>query len=346
MGKLIEQIAGWLMGMVGGLVMAVIFLFFLVWAIFTMPDVFTEGEPVAESGWTLPTLENDLPAGRQGKLVEYGYLLVSETPQWMGPQAKSHELRFSGNNLSCKNCHLESGTKPGSASFVGVTNRFPQFRGREGKMGTIEDRINGCMERSMNGTALPENSTQMKAIVAYMEWLSDGVPENIEAQYKGFTSIKIPDVKADLEIGKEIFTRECVTCHNDDGQGQRLAGGDSLKGYLYPPLWGNDTYNHGAGMNRIITAAEFIKGNMPLGVTVESPKLTDEEAFHVAAYIDSFKRPEKPNAEDDFPDKKLKPVSTPYGPWEDPFPAEQHKYGPFPPIMKYYEQEYGIKKSK
>jgi thiosulfate dehydrogenase len=264
----------------------------------------------------------------------------------MGPKAKSHELQFAGNNLSCKNCHLESGTKPGSASFVGVTNRFPQYRNREGKMGTIQERINGCMERSMNGKALPENSTQMKAIVAYMEWLSEDVPENVAAQYKGFVSLKIPDEKADLLRGKEVYERVCETCHAEDGQGQVLAGPDSVKGYLYPPLWGNDSYNHGAGMNRVITAAQFIKGNMPLGVTAGTPQLTDEEAFHVAAYIDSFKRPMKPDTDKDFPDKKLKPVSTPYGPWEDPFPADQHKYGPFPPIIKYYQQEYGIEKSK
>jgi len=344
MGKFIQQIAGWMMGMVGALVAAVLILIILIWGIVYNPEIFSNDGPVATE-WSLPSI-NNLPEGREGNLVKYGYLLVSESPKWMGPQARSHELRFSGNNLSCKNCHLESGTKAGSGSFVGVTNRFPQFRGREGKIGTIEERINGCMERSMNGKALPENSTQMKAIVAYMEWLSKDVPEEIAAQYEGFPPIRIPDVKADLNIGKEIFDRECVLCHNQDGQGQWLKGPDSTKGYLYPPLWGNDSYNHGAGMTRVITAAQFIKGNMPLGVTSTSPKLSDEEAFHVAAYIDSFSRPEKQNTEEDFPDKKLKPVSTPYGPWEDPFSAEQHKYGPFPPIIKYYEQEYGIKKSK
>lgn len=100
-------------------------------------------------------------------------------------------------------------------------------------------------------------------------------------------------------------------------------------------------------MHRIITAAEFIKGNMPyLLATWDNPVLSDDEAYHVAAYINSFDRPEKANKELDFPDKKLKPVSTPYGPWTDTFSAEQHKYGPFQPIMAYYEKEFSMKKSK
>jgi thiosulfate dehydrogenase len=100
-------------------------------------------------------------------------------------------------------------------------------------------------------------------------------------------------------------------------------------------------------MHRVITAAEFIKSNMPyLQATWDNPKLTDEEAFHVAGYINSFSRPHKANTENDYPDKTLKPISTPYGPWTDDFTEEQHKYGPYPPIMKYYQEKYGITKTK
>jgi thiosulfate dehydrogenase len=100
-------------------------------------------------------------------------------------------------------------------------------------------------------------------------------------------------------------------------------------------------------MHRIITASQFIKGNMPyLLATLENPVLTDDEAYHVAAYINSFERPQKTNPEIDFPDKKLKPVSTSYGPWMDRFSPEQHKFGPFQPMMEFYQKQYGIKKSK
>lgn len=115
-------------------------------------------------------------------------------------------------------------------------------------------------------------------------------------------------------------------CHGQDGQGQKIEGG---KGYTYPPLWGPDSYNDGAGMNRVITAAKFIKGNMPLGATHDSPILTDEEAFDVAAYINSFDRPQKANKEKDYPNLSKKPKDCSYPPYIDNISQEQHKYGPF-----------------
>jgi thiosulfate dehydrogenase len=263
----------------------------------------------------------------------------------MGPMATNPDMRFAGNNLACKNCHLDVGTRPGAGSWVGVVDRFPQFRGRENKIGTIEERINGCIERSMNGKVLPVESHQMKAIVAYMDWLGDDIPEQREKEFIGFAKIEIPETAASPVLGKAVYISECQVCHGDNGQGMLLP--DSTKGYLYPPLWGKDSYNHGAGMHRVLTAAQFIKGNMPWGLaTVDNPKLTDEESYHVAAYINSFDRPLKNNAAIDFPDRKLKPVSTPYGPWDDNFSREQHKYGPFGPILDYYESEYGITKTK
>lgn len=277
--------------------------------------------------------------------VKKGYYLTAETTKYMGPAAEDPKDRFSGNNLACTNCHLQKGAQAGSASWAGILERFPQFGGRGNRIGTIEDRINGCMERSMNGTKLPPDSDKLEAIVAYMDWLGEGLPENRKKEFKGYPKIKLPTVAVDLEKGKQVYTKECLLCHGENGQGvlNTVAG----YGYTYPPLWGPDSYNDGAGMYRVITAAEFIKSNMPyLQATWDNPKLTDEEAYNVAGYINSFPRPHKLNTENDYPDKKLKPVSTPYGPWVDDFSPLQHKYGPFQPIMEYYQKEYGITKTK
>ncbi len=307
------------------------------------PAIF-EAYLVDPANWRAKNIRMDLPKGERGKLIKYGHKLVSETPKWMGPDSDDDVLKFTGNHLSCTNCHLEGGTKRGAAAWIGISQRFPQFKGRENRNVTLKDRVNGCMERSMNGKKLPEESTQMEAIIAYMDWLSEGVPEEISQQYTGFPEIAIPNVKADLVKGKEIYTVECQTCHGEDGAGIKTANNST---YQFPPLWGQDTYNHGAGMNRVLTAAQFIKGNMPFGqATYEQPKLSDEEAFHVAAYINSFSRPVKQFTEQDFPDLVLKPVSTPYGPWADDFSEEQHKYGPFPPIISYYKDKHGITKKK
>lgn len=300
------------------------------------------GSRKTKSVWSPKNPLTDLSSASEE--VQYGYLLLSESSQHIGPAASRPEMRFAGNNLACKNCHLKTGTQAGSASWIGIADRFPQFRGRENKIGTLEERINGCMERSMNGKPLPVESEEMKAMVAYMEWLSEGVPDVKVATYKGFPKIVIPDEAAEPVKGKVVYVKHCQVCHGEDGQGIRLM--EEEKGYQYPPLWGTDTYNHGAGMHRVLTAAQFIKGNMPFGATRDNPILTDEEAYHVAAYINSFSRPEKQNTEVDFPDKKLKPVSTPYGPWVDDFSPEQHKFGPFPPIIAWYKAEYDIKKTK
>ncbi len=278
-------------------------------------------------------------------LVQQGYRLVTESSKYMGPGAASEDLRYTGNNLSCTNCHLIGGTREGSASWVGVTDRFPQFLGRANEMSSIQDRINGCMQRSMNGKKLPEDSPQMNAIVAYMEWLGSDLPADQMETYRGYARLNIPEVPVDLDRGRELYARDCAVCHGQDGQG--ISGPDPSQGYVYPPLWGPDSYNDGAGMHRVITAAEFILSNMPFGMATRgTPRLTDEEAYHVAGYINSFPRPHKAATEKDYPDLKLKPVSTPYGPWADDFSAEQHKYGPFPPIIEFYRENYNLTKTK
>lgn len=295
--------------------------------------------------WAPKDPEAEIAGGFIDPIVEYGYALVTETPSHIGPMAEDPEMHFAGNNLACVSCHLKGGTQAGAGSWIGVTDRFPQFRGRSNSEGTIEDRINGCMERSMNGKKLPEASKEMNAIVAYMEWLGEDFPKEREKEFKGFPEIEIPNMAVNLQKGKALYLKECAVCHGENGQGQKSK--DPSKVYNYPPLWGDDSFNDGAGMHRVLTAAQFIRSNMPFEqATWDNPKLTDEEAYHLAGYINSFSRPHKTFLENDFPDRKLKPVSTPYGPWADSFSAEQHKSGPFPPIIEFYRKKYKINKTK
>ena len=194
--------------------------------------------------------------------VKKGYYLISETSRYMGPGAAKTEDRYSGNNLACSNCHLQKGAQAGSGSWVGILERFPQFGGRGNKIGTIEDRINGCMERSMNGRMLPPDSDKLVAIVAYMNWLSEGLPEDRKAEFKGYPKIKIPNEKVDLAKGKQVYTKECVICHGENGAG--VLSLEDNNSYTYPPLWGEDSFNDGAGMHRVITSAEFIRVTCPI----------------------------------------------------------------------------------
>ena len=75
--------------------------------------------------------------------------------------------------------HLDAGTRPYAPcrSSRAIWGQFPQYRGREGAVDMLDVRINGsCMERSMNGRALPLTSREMLAMLAYMRWLSTGIP--------------------------------------------------------------------------------------------------------------------------------------------------------------------------
>lgn len=262
-----------------------------------------------------------------GRLVKYGHALVTDTANQIGPAAADPARRLAGNNLTCQNCHLQGGAQPYAMPLIGVWGQFPQYRGREGEVGTLEDRVNGCMERSMNGRALALDSREMKAFLAYMKWLSTGIPDGAKIVGSGTKPVQEPNRAADLRHGAEVYAEKCLACHGDNGQGLRVEAR-----YQFPPLWGPDSYNDGAGMARLLNAAAFAKHNMPFGTTFDAPLLTDDEAYDVAGYINSQPRPHKAELDKDFPNRLQKPVDAPYGPYVDGFSLEQHKVGPFGPI--------------
>jgi len=278
--------------------------------------------------WTPPDIST-LADDPFGKLVKYGYALFTDTANEIGPTVSDSTRRFAGNNLACQNCHLQGGTQPYAMPLTGVWGQFPQYRAREGAVDTLEDRINGWMERSMNGRALRLESREMRAFSAYMRWLSTGIPDGAKLAGPGALRIKEPARAADLGNGAQVFSQTCSACHGADGLEQRAQTG---AGYQFPPLWGPDSHNNGAGMSRLLTAAVYARHNMPLGTTYTAPVLTDEEAYDVAAYLIGQKRPEKANLDKNFPVRLQKPVDTPYGPYTDGFTPEQHKFGPFAPI--------------
>ena len=264
-----------------------------------------------------------------GALIKYGYGLFTDTAKEIGPTVADPARRFAGNNLVCQNCHLRGGTQPYAMPLMGVAGQFPQYRAREGRVATLEDRIDGCLERSMNGRALPPGGREMQAFTSYMRWLSKGIPDRAKLAGAGTLRIKEPARAADLGHGAEVFSNVCAACHGPDGLGQHAQSG---AGYQFPPLWGPDSYNNGAGMSRLLTAAAYAMHNMPIGTAFNAPVLADEEAYDVAAYIISQKRPEMANLDKDFPTRLQKPIDTPYGPYVDGFSPEEHKYGPFGPI--------------
>jgi len=282
----------------------------------------------------------------ENEQIKLGYELLVHTSLTIGPLVADTSMRYSGNSLECISCHLNEGTKAFGIPLNTVVARFPQYRGREDKIGTIEDRINGCLSRSMNGSPMEINQREMQAFVAYLSWLDSYKPEGVSlpsVSETGLKGIELPKRQADLVAGALVYEQQCVLCHQIDGQGTF----DNENGlYFYPPLWGTKAYNNGAGMSRLITAAQFIKYNMPFGVSHENPILTDEEAYDVAAYVNQKSRPVKSDLAVDFPNRLKKPLSSPYPPFLDSFPLEQHQLGPFQPMMEYYLKEYKVIKTK
>jgi thiosulfate dehydrogenase len=267
---------------------------------------------------------------------EYGRQLVARTAEFLGPDQTDPSRRMMDSRLNCASCHLSAGTEPGALTLLQTDEHYPRFSGRAGGMTDIEDRINECMQRSMNGQPLAMDSPEMIAIAAYLRSLgaiyqATGAAQREADDPPAFTT---PKRAADLSSGQRVFTERCRICHGPDGQGL-LAAEERRKGYLFPPLWGPDSFNNGAGLHRVLTAARFIKARMPLG----EPTLSDDDAFDVAAFINSKPRPEMAGLERDYPDRAAKPIDNPYGPFADAFPLEQHRFGPFQPIAAFYESQ-------
>ena len=257
--------------------------------------------------------------------LNYGKELVANTAEYLGPKGK---VKAISNGMNCQNCHLQAGTAPLGNNYSAVAATYPKFRARSGTEEDIQKRINDCFERSLNGQSLARDSKEMKAMVAYINWVGKDVPKGEVPKGSGLYEVPLLDRAADPAKGKLVYEKQCASCHQTNGKGMAKPDGS---GYLYPPLWGENSYNHGAGLYRISRFAGYVKANMRLGATFEQPILSDEESWDLAAYVNSMERPKK-DLTQDWPDISKKPMDHPFGPFSDSFTEEQHKYGPFKPI--------------
>lgn len=223
--------------------------------------------------------DTTIPSGPYGAAVRRGRALVLATRDSLPGHV--------GNALRCTSCHLDAGRRQASGTWIGAFAHYPQYRARSGMVETIEFRVNDCFRRSMNGTALDPAGADMRDIVAYLAFLSRGVAVAPPAS-SGARQQKWAAFKADTTAGALVFAAVCVKCHGRAGEGTAVA----------PPLWGPQSYNIGAGMSRVRTAAEFISRNMPF----DAPgTLADSQAFNVAAFVNARPRPDFRGKENDWP---------------------------------------------
>lgn len=287
-------------------------------------------ELIKSDQWQAPNV-SQIPKDENGKLIEYGRELIEHTSKYLGPNGSVMAI---SNGMNCQNCHLDAGTKPFGNNYSAVAATYPKFRARSGTEETIEKRVNDCIERSLNGSALKNDSHEMKAIVAYMKWLGKDVEKGKSPKGSGIVAVPFLDRPANDENGKSVYEKKCMVCHGKNGEGISLTDGS---GYQYPPLWGEQSYNIGAGLYRLSRFAGYVKANMPFGASYDAPQLTDEESWDVAAFVNSMQRPSK-DLSNDWPDISKKPIDHPFGPYTDGFDEAQHKLGPFKPIEEKHKK--------
>ena len=292
-----------------------------------LPQV-TYGSDPSLQDWHAPDFQLDTSLSEaERKKLDYGKSIIAHTAAYFGPKGSLAHLT---NGMNCQNCHLEAGTQPWANNFAVTKDKYPRIAGRSGKIQTLFDRINGCFQRSMNGNKLDTTSKEMRAMAAYITYLGSNSKKDMKPQGAGLPQINFINRAANPEKGQLVYITFCQRCHGENGQGQLNKTGNE---YTYPPLWGNDSYNDGAGLYRLSSFASFVKSNMPYEVTSHwSPSLTQQHAWDVAAFVNSQPRPHK-DQHSDYPDLKKKPFDAPYGPYADAFPQKQHKYGPYQPIV-------------
>ncbi len=213
-----------------------------------------------------------LPAGPVGEAIAYGHAIIVDTPRLMKP--------YVGAQMSCAACHIAAGTQPRGGSFIGLYGRFPQWNKRAHRVIALQDRIAECFLYSMNGKAPAYSSKAMIAIVAYIAWLSRGVPVGAPQPQDDRYIVPLPKVAANVDDGAKIYASKCSMCHQSNGGGISAAG--------FPPLWGAHSFNSGAGMAHADRMTGFIRYNMPQNAP---GSLSVSQSYDVAAFVLSHARP-------------------------------------------------------
>ena len=240
--------------------------------------------PTADSYVHVPPTMEDLEASslhpELKRVIRRGYDIFTNTQQFRD------EYVF--NDMNCSSCHLGAGRLPFSGPIWPAAVTLPDYRPKNDHVNNLEERIAGCFTYSMNGKPPAYGSDDMIALSAYHRWLASGVPMYPTGKLygRGFPRLDEPGEKPDYQRGKATYEAQCSICHGNDGAGLTTRGE-----VVFPPVWGDHSYNWGAGISRVFTLASFIKHNMPLG---QPNSLTDQQAWDLAQFIDSQERPQDP----------------------------------------------------
>jgi thiosulfate dehydrogenase len=237
-----------------------------------------------------PSEHGTYPDGLFGDAVRSGEKIFNET------NSHSLSVRYVGNEQQCANCHLDAGRLANASPMWSAWVAYPAYRKKNNTINDITLRIQGCFTYSMNAQAsdvgFPPDakSRTMSELLSYLYWISKGAPTGDKTMPgRGYPDLAQAKMGFDPARGKIVYEQHCTVCHGDNGQGVVNSGFTQ-----FPPLWGDKSYNWGAGMHKVNIAAKFIKANMPLG---KPNSLSDQDAWDVAAFMNSQQRPQDPRHE-------------------------------------------------
>jgi thiosulfate dehydrogenase len=191
-------------------------------------------------------------------------------------------------DMNCSSCHLGSGGLNWSGPVWPAATTLPDFRGKNQRVNTLEDRIADCFVYSMNGQPPASGSEDMLALLAWHQWLAKGAAmydSNIAGRGYAHLGNAMPELTS-RERGAALYGEQCALCHGGDGNGRQQDGK-----VVFPAVWGDNSWNWGAGMSRVPALASFIHNNMPLG---KPGSLAAQDAWDLALFINSQERPQDP----------------------------------------------------
>lgn len=232
-----------------------------------------------------PPAADAIPSGPFGDAVLLGQNIFLNPQKFAGD--------YVGNSMNCASCHLDAGRKADSAPMWAAYVLYPAYRAKNGHVNTLAERLQGCFAYSMNGKMPPADSETIVALESYLYWMAKGAPTGVKLAGQGYPALSDPEQTPDYVRGQQVYTQSCALCHGAEGGGQQDATGRTV----FPALWGDDSYNWGAGMHSVSTAAAFIHANMPLS---QGGTLSKQQAWDVAYFINAHERPQDPRFDGDL----------------------------------------------
>ncbi len=291
--------------------------------------------------------------------VRRGYEYIHHTSKTLGPDGNTKYpdgSPYSATTTACSSCHFTGGHVPFGTPMYQSPDKYaglPYFRPL-GYNRDLEDSIIDCFRNCMNTARTPtKNDPVMRDMVAYIDWLSDGVTDpnmqgpgwvNLPGNGLPVVDPNVANMTADPVAGGRLYGSICASCHSKDGPGR----GEYRRGEnrpRVPAFWGKDGYSRGAAFYNSQNLAGYIKKHMPFG---KAETLTAQQALNVAAYINDQPRPAGmadqmfcQSEADGIPAALRKPAAWLVGcgyPGE-PFSDEDILYGPWAPITAWRNGE-------